>query len=310
MSLHDAMVEAMQGKGLAEKERAQVGRILGHLGDQRPGVAPVEGPDQNARFFAWSQRIKKGTEFMMGGDKYAEGGGEAKKVRIAADYHVAVYPVTNAQYDAFEASEAFRRSGRERRRRGDPRGDGPNQPVVEVTWEGAMRFCEWINLLGLTGRQLGIEDAREGEGWEVRLAEEWEWEYAARGAEGRWLPWMERAGEGRVAPKAEGSLLEGRCNWYKSGIGSPSAVGMYPEGRSWCEAEDMIGNVWEWTATPRRTSPGEDDTQVARVLRGGSWGFGDPENLRCATRDVDDPWHSSDNIGFRVVCVRVSASGG
>ncbi len=46
------------------------------------------------------------------------------------------------------------------------------------------------------------------------------------------------------------------------------------------------------------------------MLRGGSWGNDDPENLRCATRNDNDPRNSNDNIGFRVVCVRVSASGG
>ncbi len=310
-SLRQALFQVMQsGDTLSEPERAQVGRILGSLGDPRPGVAPVVGPDQNARFFAWSRRIKRGTEFTMGGDKYAFQGEGTVKAKIEADYHVAVYPVTNAQYDAFESSPEFRRAGWERRRRGGAGFDGPNQPVVGVTWEGARRFCEWINSMGLSGRQLGIKDAREGEGWEVRLAEEWEWEYAARGAEGRWLPWMERAGKGGVAPKAEGSLLKGRCNWNGSGIGSPSAVGMYPEGRSWCGAEDMIGNVWEWTATPRRTSPGEEDTQVPRVLRGGSWGSGVPESLRCAARGDGGPGNSVDLVGFRVVCVRVSASGG
>ena len=45
----------------------------------------------------------------------------------------------------------------------------------------------------------------------------------------------------------------------------------------------------------------------ARVLRGGSWNHDDPENLRASYRNNNHPGNRNNNVGFRVVCVVVSA---
>ena len=262
----------------------------------------------------------------MGGDPYAWNGlrigTQAVPRKIPSAYRIARYPVTNAQYDCFENSSYFRQNaskqGWRKRGRSNARFMSPNQPVVNVDWDHAMGFCKWVNELGLSAQELGLPDSCGGQRWSVRLPSESEWEHAARGPERRWLPWLSRTARNKTAPKAEKQSLQGYCNWRGSEVKATSPVGMYPNGASLCGAEDMIGNVWEWTRTRWREVPDrsedadirDEDDSGTRVLRGGSWFLGVPVLLRCASRGGLGPGDSYDLIGFRVVCVGVLASGG
>ena len=189
-------------------------------------------------------------------------------------YEIARFPVTVAEYACFV-----------RAIHGEPK-DWKSQlakldhPVVNVTWHDAMAFAAWLA-------------ERTGEWW--RLATEAEWEKAARGIDGRTYPWGD-------------SFDKARCNTEESGIGTTTPVGSYPNGASPCGAQDMVGNVWEWTSslynsypysqTDGRESP---DSTRHRVLRGGSW-CEDTRGVRAACRLGDDrPGYFSDYIGFRVV---------
>jgi formylglycine-generating enzyme required for sulfatase activity len=86
-------------------------------------------------------------------------------------------------------------------------------------------------------------------------------------------------------------------------------VGSFPAGASWCRAQDLAGNAWEWcadwygdySATPviNPTGPVSGDQ---RMIRGGSWGYGRGDT-RGAHRNLEDP-SSLDNgeeHGFRCV---------
>ena len=120
----------------------------------------------------------------------------------------------------------------------------------------------------------------------------------------RLYPWGDK-------PAPTGDLL----NFWKTGLGTWSAVGSYPGGASPYGALDMAGNVWEWTAdwydgkyyadspranptgTANPTGPAEGEL---RVLRGGAF-YLSASGVRCAYRDHLSPGYGDAVIGFRVV---------
>lgn len=63
---------------------------------------------------------------------------------------------------------------------------------------------------------------------------------------------------------------------------------------------DMGGNVWEWCESSYEDSSEE---RSQRVLRGGSWGIGDSDNLLSSCRYDDSPDSRSSNCGFRCILV-------
>jgi len=199
----------------------------------------------------------------------------------------------------------------------------PNHPVVGVSWYEALAFCCWLTQWF---REKGIVVG------EFRLPSEAEWEKAARGGEQIYLPPVRRklteiqtvAAERRIEntemqrryPWGE-DIDPNRANYDQTGIGATSTVGCFPAGASPCGCEEMSGNVREWT----RNLWGKDlektefrypyesvyererlgaAPEVLRVVRGGSY-YHDPQFVRCACRDGDDPYNRDHDVGFRVV---------
>ena len=122
----------------------------------------------------------------------------------------------------------------------------PDHPVVHVNWHEAQAWCRFAHR---------------------RLPTEAEWEYAAASAnEKRRYPW------GSAAPTPERANLE---------ASSLAAVDAFPDGDAACGCRQMMGNVWEWTASTFNPYPGfvpdpyreysEPWFGTHQVLRGGSF---------------------------------------
>jgi formylglycine-generating enzyme required for sulfatase activity len=181
--------------------------------------------------------------------------------------------------DRTEVTQAdFARLGGEQERQSGF--SGADRPVERITWFEARDFC------ALRG---------------ARLPTEAEWEYAARGPDSLAFPWGNAWNEDNAV-------------WYDNSGGQTAPVGSRPAGRSWVGADDMTGNVSEWTSSlyepyPYAAGDGREAdtgtrTDVLNVVRGGSWVSGLTGDLRAAGRLRYGPGDWGNYVGFR--CARSS----
>lgn len=179
-----------------------------------------------------------------------------------------------------------------------------DHPVINVSWNDATAFCEWLT---------------QRESLTYRLPTEAEWEYSCRGgAVSRFYNSDEEESLHAIANIADLSLkrVHDKISWtapwddgfpFTSPVGSfqPNGFGIY----------DTLGNVWEWCGdwyaddhyvraakenpllNPRGPDRGTD-----RVLRGGSW-LNVAVIARCAIRNGSLPNYRDTFTGFRIVKV-------
>ena len=193
--------------------------------------------------------------------------------------------VTNAQYARCVASGACDVSGFVN----DVDFNAADQPVVGVDWRNASAYCMWAG---------------------GRLPTEAEWEYAARGAEGRLFPWGTDF-DGTRLNFCDVNCAQARADkTVDDGFAQTAPVASYAEGKSWCGAFDMAGNVMEWVADWYGTYPSGAQLNpigpaigTEKVLRGGSW-LSNETNVRAAYRGTGLTTLSFNGVGFRCVVVR------
>ncbi|HKV42963.1 MAG TPA: bifunctional serine/threonine-protein kinase/formylglycine-generating enzyme family protein, partial [Blastocatellia bacterium] len=189
--------------------------------------------------------------------------GPAHQVKVN-DFYLDLYEVTNVDYARF-----VRQTGRKPppQWRGGEYPPGESKlPVTSVSWFDATAYAQW---------------ARK------RLPTEAEWEYAARGTDGRKYPW---GNEWSKQLSNSGEEQRGR----------PVAVGSYPGGVSPSGIYDMAGNVAEWVADEANQYPGSKAKPQPglHVYRGGSFSF-PKEQLITYARWVEFPTATLQYVGFR-----------
>jgi hypothetical protein len=186
---------------------------------------------------------------------------------------------------------------------------GPEHPVVCVSWEDAKGFCEWLTEKERKEGRIGAEQ------W-YRLPSDGEWSWAVGIGEAE-----ERAGKGRSPREKDEKIGAGSHAWaypwgkdwpppkgagnygvslkvdeyaYTSPVGSFAAN---PQG-----LQDMGGNVWEWC------EDFYDGKSGSRVLRGASWFDFGPRSLLSSCRlNGGAPGGRDGLCGFRVVLMSRSA---
>ena len=170
----------------------------------------------------------------------------------------------------------------------------PDKPLVGVSWDQAVAFCEALSKLT--------------EGYTVRLPSEAEWEYACRAGTETAFHFGDR-----LTP--DQANFDGNYTYNGSTKGEyrevTTAVGQFPA-NAW-GLYDMHGNVWEWcqddwhdhyiNAPADGSAWVEQNTSTARkILRGGSWVI-NPRNCRSAFRGRLTRVARDDYFGFRVCCL-------
>lgn len=230
------------------------------------------------------------------------------RVKVNA-FRIGRFPVTVAEFATFLADEDcsnpcwWRAGGADQPIAPDDWEDQqahPSRPVVRVSWYQAMAYCGWVT--EQLRRCQGIRDCPTlPEIWQARLPTDAEWEYAARGKEGRRYPW------GLEIPDA------GHVNSVEAGIGSASPVGVFPGDSTPEGILDLAGNVEEWclngsdigVSTESKREPAIAPAFTSHELRGGSFckvpvNFR-ARNLRAASRNRKPPQTRSSSIGFRCI---------
>jgi len=199
-------------------------------------------------------------------------------------FYISKHPVTNGQFEMFDAAHRSKRPG----------WADANHPAVYVSSVDAIKYCEWLS-------------RRDGK--KYRLPTEAEWEYAARGKDGRSYPWGEKLNRGDLANFADcNTTFPWRDAEINDGYAETAPIGSYPRGASPFGAEDMAGNVWEWCLdfyAPYKgkecTNPRSNLSVGRRIYRGGSW-KSKASSLRTSTRNFNLPEYCANDVGFRIVC--------
>ncbi|MFE9443565.1 ergothioneine biosynthesis protein EgtB [Streptomyces sp. NPDC006602] len=273
-----------------------------------PQALTAPDPEPVPLYSGPAEVLVPGGPFMMGtsSEPWALDNERPAHPREVAPFHIDTTPVTNGAYQAFiedggyederwwtaegwahirrhsiHAPLFWHRDGRQwlRRRFGVTEVVPPEEPVLHVCWYEADAYARWA------GR---------------RLPTEAEWEKTARydpaGDRSMRYPW------GDADPAPEHANLGQRHL-------RPAPAGSYPEGESPLGVRQLIGDVWEWTASDFLPYPGftafpyKEYSEVFfgpdhKVLRGGSFAV-DAVACRGTFRNWDYPIRRQIFSGFR-----------
>lgn len=284
------------------------------------GATPPPTPQQCAGGGVDFITVPAGTA-KIGDDRGYADERPAIAVSLAA-FRIARHEVTNRDFAAFVASTGHVTTAE---RRGDSIVFAPPRigavPVSPAQWWRIVEGADWRHPEGpqstIAGRDafpvvhVSLDDAEAYARWKgARLPTEEEFEYAARGGARGTL------GDGDQPAPDAANTWQGPfpiSDLARDGHAGPAPVGCYRA--NGLGAHDLIGNVWEWTATPYRPghTPGPVSSaliapaappagQDLRVIKGGSF-LCAPNycaRYRPAARHAQARQETASHLGFRL----------
>ena len=225
----------------------------------------------------------------MGSETGSEDERPVHPVRFTQVRYLGATEVTFAEYDAFCKATRHPQPANQ-----DEGWGQDDRPVINVDWDDARAYANWLNAMTGAG---------------CRLPSEAEWEYAGRAGTVKEYALPAPGGSDDIAGQALANCNGCGGEWDEADrtapVGSfqPNAWGLY----------DMHGNVWEWVEDcwHENYDGAPDDGRPwlkenggncgSRVLRGGSWSYY-PDDARSAGRDGFFPLLRLSYFGFRVLC--------
>ncbi len=297
----EEMIRLLNDLATPAELRGTIGVRLALFGDPRPGVGlGAAGPLDfcwasipGAKAVRASGQFPNFSGFRLGNgakpDEQAdnnENWPENSNSLEIVDFKLTTYLVTVAQFRPFVEQNGYQEERYWSKTGWRIRGEEPdywknmswtllNHPVLGVNWYAAEAYCNWLS------ERLGLSQGV------IRLPTEAEWEWAARGPDGKRYPW--------------GDDWKARhCNSLEEGLNRTTAVGCFPAGAAnWWQVicpgssvvHDLAGNVWEWTASEytedyagaHQSVQNADAGGKNRVFRGGSYTYGQ-DGVRGAKR--------------------------
>jgi len=279
----------------------QYGRLKGYdVGEfifLLPDKSPITGYLTKPGYFSDLLENKKngpemiaipGGSFRMG-DLKGDGFNDEKLVYNVIVLGIAVsrYEITFEEYDRYCDVENPNNDPQKEPRKPSDNGWGRgDRPVINISWEDAVKYTKWLS---------------DQTGEKYRLPTEAEWEYFARAGTDTNYWWGNEIDEGNANCFDCGSQWGGDAEKKTAPVGSfgVNKFGIY----------DTVGNVWEWTCSEYTDEYNGKETKCLKeittggeavVLRGGAWDE-EPKKCRVSHRKVGYPGERSPNIGFRVV---------
>lgn len=224
-------------------------------------------------------------------------------------FYVAATQVTNSQYRAYNADHS---SGN---RDGESL-DGPNQPVVNVSWQEAALYANWLSeregLSPYYTKARGFVSGVNPDSIGFRLMTEAEWSWLARTTTTGLTQKYSWGGsdDPSTVENIAGVEASGLINFYIDSVQDrypvSAPVGSFPPNHR--GLSDINGNASEWIHDwyePRPYPEGEVQTDPLgpeigefHVIRGANWARGYLPQLRLAYRDFGAT--ARDDVGFRV----------
>ncbi|MDH3637782.1 MAG: PEGA domain-containing protein [Gammaproteobacteria bacterium] len=251
-------------------------------------------------------------QFTMGASRREQGRRSnevLRKVHVRRAFYLSVKEVTNAEFRRFapeHSSSNFKGESL----------NGDRHPVVNVDWEKAARYCNWLSEQASLppfyrvseGRISGFDPNSNG----FRMPTEAEWAWAARMYAGglRKYPWGANfppmTVAGNYADRSAAAVTSPVLSDYVDNYPASAPVGSFAADKK--GLYDLGGNVAEWVhdyysivpnaSGPELVNPLGPETGEYHVIRGSSWAHGGISELRLSYRDYGRERRR--DVGFRV----------
>jgi formylglycine-generating enzyme required for sulfatase activity len=233
-----------------------------------------------------------------------------RNVVLNRPFYLALNEISNAEFRGFDGKHNS----------GEVQGNslnGDRQPVVNITWDQAARYCNWLSrqeglppfYIERDGKITGSNHPDTG----YRLPSEAEWEWAARVVGKQQVlryPWGDemppQRGSGNYGDESAAHLLGRIVSGYNDGNVATAPIGSFNASSK--GLHDMGGNVSEWVHDYYDSSISGDSSTVPNplgpnqgehhVIRGSSWRHGSITELRLSYRYYGI--QARDDLGFRI----------